>query len=122
MYEVFEKLCQMKGVKAADVCKETGISKSAISQWKSKGTNLRVDTLQKIADYFGVSVEYLIDGKNTEKESTSGKKYYFSDETAEMAQKIFENPKLHALFDATPDVSPDALQKVTELLLIMKGE
>lgn len=101
MYEIFEKLCQERGVNASGVCRDTGIQKNTISQWKTGKTNLKADKLKKLADYFGVSIDYLMTGEGSEKESTSGKKYYFSDETAEMAQKLFENKDLRLLFDAS---------------------
>lgn len=68
---------------------------------ENRKTNLKADKLKKLADYFGVSIDYLMTGEGSEKESTSGKKYYFSDETAEMEQKLFENKDLRLLFDAS---------------------
>lgn len=35
MYEIFEQLCQEKGVTAYKVCKETGITTATISNWKA---------------------------------------------------------------------------------------
>lgn len=35
MYEIFEKLCEEKGVTPYRVCKETGVTTATISNWKS---------------------------------------------------------------------------------------
>ena len=35
MYEIFEKLCNEKGVTPYRVCKETGLTTSTISNWKA---------------------------------------------------------------------------------------
>lgn len=96
MYEIYAKLKEAKGVSDYQVAKEIGLSRSMFSGWKNGAFEPKYETLQKIADYFNVSVEYLRTGKDTEKESISGRKYYFSDEAAAAAQALFENPDLHA--------------------------
>ena len=59
MYKIFSKLMEEKGLTAYKVSKETGISQSVLSAWK-KGTSVpRPVTFKILADYFGVSVEYL---------------------------------------------------------------
>lgn len=72
--------------------------------------------MQKIADYFNVSVEYLMTGEEKE----GDKKYYLNDETAAMAQSIFENKELRMLFDAARDAEPEDLQAVHSMLLALK--
>lgn len=63
--EKFIKLCANKGVAPSFVVKQVGISSAAFSQWTDQ-TIPRQTTLLKIADYFGVSVDYLLgkDEKN----------------------------------------------------------
>lgn len=58
-YENFEQLCKSNNVKPSDVSKATGISTATLSSWKKGRYTPKNDKLQKIADYFGVSVEYL---------------------------------------------------------------
>lgn len=115
MYEVFEHLLQSCGVSAYRFCKETGISQSTISTWKKKGNLIKGDLAKKIADYFNVSVDYLMTGE--EKESD---KYYLNDETAEMAQALFENRDLRVLFDAARDASPEDLKTTYDMLMALK--
>lgn len=62
MYEIFEKLCQSHNVTPYRVCKETGLTTATISNWKAGRYTPKADKLQKIADYFGVSIEYLMTG------------------------------------------------------------
>lgn len=63
MYSLFEKLCSEKGVTPYRVCKGTGISTSTLSNWKAGRYTPKQDKLKKIADFLGVSVDYLITGK-----------------------------------------------------------
>ena len=116
MYEVFEQLLQKFGVTTADVCKATGIGQSTMSNWKSRRNLISGKNAQLIADYFGVSVDYLMTGKEKE----GGEKYYINDETASIAQEIFDNKELRLLFDAAKDAQPDDLQTVHQMLLALK--
>ena len=58
-WERFSKLCSIKGVSANAVCSILGLSTAAATHWKN-GTMPKGDVLSKIADYFDVSVDYLL--------------------------------------------------------------
>ena len=81
MYDIFEQLLQSYGITAYKFCKETGISQSTISTWKKKRNIISGEIAQTIANYFNISVDYLMTGKEKEID-----KYYINEETAEMAQ------------------------------------
>lgn len=66
MYEIFEKLLKEYGVTTYQVAKATGISTASFSGWKQGKWNFKQDKLQKIADYFGVPLSYLITGNMEE--------------------------------------------------------
>ena len=70
MYEIYCKLRDQAHVKDADVVKATKITKSTFSDWKNGRSNPKLDKLQKIADYFGVTVDYLMTGKEEPKEKS----------------------------------------------------
>lgn len=67
MYEIYCKLRDEKKLKDADVVRGTGITKSTFSDWKNGRSEPKRDKLQKIADYFGVTVDYLMTGKEPER-------------------------------------------------------
>ena len=66
MYEIFEKLLNERNITAYKVSKDTGVTQTALSNWKTGKSTPTAKTLQKIADYFGVTVDYLITGKDKE--------------------------------------------------------
>lgn len=68
MYEVFEQLLQKHGVTPYKVAKEAGVTQTALSNWKSGRSTPSSKTLQKVADYFGVTVDYLMTGRAEAKE------------------------------------------------------
>lgn len=69
MYEIYCKLRDERKVKDADVVRETGITKSTFSDWKNGRSKPKQEKLQKIADFFGVTVDFLMTGKDEVKES-----------------------------------------------------
>ena len=60
MYEIFEALLAERGVTAYQVAKATGISTGSLSDWKNGRSTPKVEKLQKIAAYFGVSMDELL--------------------------------------------------------------
>lgn len=62
-YEAFQKLCEERNVKPAQVARETHISTATLSSWKQNRYTPKADKIQRIADYFGVSVDYFTAGK-----------------------------------------------------------
>lgn len=115
MYDIYEKLLEIKGVTTADVCKATGISQSTMSNWKKRHNNLSTKNAHLVADYFGVSVDYLMTGKDDQNHS-----YYFNEETAQMAQDLFENKDLRVLFSAARDCKPEDLKTTYDVLMALK--
>lgn len=69
-YDVFAKLCEERGIKPSKAAEECGINKSNVSNWKNNGYVPRSDALNKIADYFGVTVDYLLGNEQKEKPIT----------------------------------------------------
>ena len=66
MYSVFVELMQERGVTPYQVSKATGIAQSTLSGWKISNRQPQTRTLKKLADYFGVSVQYL-EGKTKDR-------------------------------------------------------
>lgn len=64
-WEVFVKLCNIKGLKPNNACKDLNLSNATATHWKN-GAIPNADTLCKIADYFDCSVDYLL-GRESEK-------------------------------------------------------
>lgn len=65
-YERFVTLCNQKGVKPSRAASDCGINRSNVTNWKNKGYTPRGDVLQHLADYFGVSADYLLGAENKE--------------------------------------------------------
>ena len=69
LYKRITDLCKQKGVSGSRMCLDLGLSKSTMSDMKSgRKKGLNASTAQKIANYFGVSVGYLL-GEEEKKSS-----------------------------------------------------
>lgn len=73
LYDRIHSLCDLKGVKDGTMCREANVPRSTFQELKMGRTeNLSLKTLQKIADYFGISVSELTGEEQKEKPAPSG--------------------------------------------------
>ena len=114
MYEIFEQLLQLKGITAYKVSKETGISQASLSDWKSgKVKQPSIDKLQKIADYFGVTVDYLLgNDPSTTKEDIELQNYL---------EELRMRPELRMLFSLTKDAKKEDVEKAVKIIEALLG-
>lgn len=59
-YDKLIELCNSHNEKLTPLLEKLDISTGNISRWKSGFNNISAENLQKIADYFNVSVDYLL--------------------------------------------------------------
>lgn len=61
MYNKFAELLEKNNVTAYQVAKATGVATATLTEWKKGTYTPKADKLKKIADYFGVSIEYFLE-------------------------------------------------------------
>lgn len=67
LYSNIHALCEKEGIKDGTLCANIGIRRSFLSELKSGRTkSLSAEVLSKIAAYFNVSVDYLLNGEQKE--------------------------------------------------------
>lgn len=70
MYEIIDQLLIERGITGAQLSAELGMSRSFMTELrKGRAKSIKLETAQKIADYFEVSLDYLT-GEETEKAPT----------------------------------------------------
>ncbi len=121
MYEIFEKLLKEYGATTYQVAKATGISTASFTGWKQGKWNFKQDKLQKIADYFGVSIEYLMTGKDSSPKSepalSSKDERDIAKELSGILDKLDSNDGLMFDSDEFDDETRDYLKSSLELAL-----
>jgi len=73
-----KKLCDERGISTYKACTDIGLNRAAVAKWKN-GSIPSGSTATKLAAYFGVSVDYLLDNE-TKKAPT------VSDERIDMSE------------------------------------
>lgn len=104
-WQRFYDLCAEKGTKPNPVCRELGFSSATATHWKA-GQQPGSASLDKLAKYFGVSVDYLL-GKTDKKETTTPEEQSLSSE-----QQL--------LLSFCKDLAVDDLKKVIEYVELLK--
>lgn len=116
MYAVFEALMKQNNETFSDVARAIGCRPSTLTDWRAGRYTPKRDKLEAIAAHYGVSMEYLETGNHPAYESVDGTKWYFSDDTARLAQEAHDDPNLRALFDAARDVRPEDMKIAIDML------
>lgn len=62
MYDIFDKILAEKGLTAYKVSKSTGVSTATLTAWKKGDYVPKPDKMKKIAEFLGVSEDYLRTG------------------------------------------------------------
>ena len=91
-YLRIEELCKTKGINVTVLCKRCSIPRASLTDFKmGRNKSLSASTLQKIAEYFSVSVEYLLVGEAPSSEEVNLKIALFGGEegiTDEMLEEV----------------------------------
>ncbi|WP_439412687.1 helix-turn-helix domain-containing protein [Enterobacter ludwigii] len=131
MYEIFEQLLKEHNVTAYRVAKETGITTATLTSWKQGKYTPKQEKLQKIADYFGVTVDYLL-GASQEKTNSSEEKPYYeltnkdeadiAKELQRMMERLDSNSSLAFMGEPMDDEDRELLRISLENTLRMSKE
>lgn len=66
-YDNFIRLCAKENISPSAAAEEMGFYRSVVTRW-GKGGNVRKATLERVANYFGVTVDDLIGDNSAQKE------------------------------------------------------
>ena len=104
LYETIISLCEERGIKGGRMCTDIGMSKGILTDLKKgRQTGISTANAQKIASYFGVSVDYLL-GEENEKPAQA-------DELSENVQALVEFVK------TVPDHKAARILRAMQLIL-----
>lgn len=102
-YDRFIELCNKKGVSPSKAGLSIGISKTSVTRWKTSGIVPKLDTLNKLAEYFGVTTDYLLTGTDNKKSPADAE-----DKDADLEQVI--------LARSTKPIPDDEMRRIKKLI------
>ena len=119
---IFKRLRLSCGLTQVEMAEKLGISRSTIGMYETGAREPDFETLEKIADFFNVDIDYLLGrtDKTTLLPETIGH-YYLNDETRRHAQFMFENPEYRVLFDASSKVKKEDIEFVKQMIDRVRG-
>ena len=89
MLERIKNLCYRKEISIRQLERETGLADRTIGRWD---TNMpSIDRVKKVAEYFGVTVDYLLGGENSQISNS------MDDELAEYLEMVRTKPEIRML-------------------------
>lgn len=98
VYNRIEELCRKKSVNVTAMCRDCGISRAILTDFKmGRIKSLSAATLSKIAEYFGVSVDYLYGGHTVRADEESLKAALFGGDT-EVTDEMWNEVKRYAQY------------------------
>lgn len=66
-YDIYKELCAKNDLTPSGAAAKIGFNRASVTVWKNTGKAPKQDLLLKIADYFGVTTDYLLTGAEKEK-------------------------------------------------------
>lgn len=93
-------------------------SKTTINKIESGINGISQKRIVAFAHALNTTIEYLMEMDDVEESEQH--KYYYNEETAKIAQEIFDNKDLHALLDSARGNKPENLRLAAEMLARMK--
>lgn len=85
-------LLKERGKQDKDLCRYIGVAQSTFVNWKNRGTDPRPKYLSKIAEFFDVTVDYLLTGDDRETDSAS---ISINDELSKILQSLDADTALY---------------------------
>lgn len=102
----------------ADIARDLRLNKATVSSWMNGTRVPKMENIDMLCHYFNVT---RFDIMNEAVEKSEQPAYYTDPETAKIAQEIFDDSDLHALFRAARGSKPENLAMAAELLSRLKG-
>lgn len=97
-YERIEELCKQKNISVTALCKACSISRAVLTDYKmGRQKSLSAEILSKIAEYFSVSVDYLLGAPVTPADEQSLKVALFGGDT-DVTDEMWDEVKRYAAF------------------------
>lgn len=101
--EILKKLRKQKGVTQSDIAKLFDVGYTTISNWETGFSEPSIEQIKILADYFGVTVNYLLGVDN-----------------ADPIEKLKQALKEAGLYNGDDDMSEEDLKKALQIVDMIK--
>lgn len=120
-HNIFKQLRISSGYTQIEMSQKLGISRSTIGMYETGAREPDFETLETIADFFNVDIDYLL-GRTDKTTILPESSYYFNEDARELAEFMFKNPEYKVLFDASRKVKKEDIEFVRQFMDRMRGD
>ena len=117
-YDLFCRLCEQKGVSVTRATVEMGLSRTIGSKWKRTGATPNGETLNRIAEYFGVTTDYLLTGEETNTAAID----VVDDDLREYLDELRNRPEKRLLFSVTKNATRSQIEAIVKMIEEMQSD
>lgn len=112
LYETIIALCKERGIKGGKMCTDIGMSKGILTDLKmGRQTSISMANAQKIAAYFGISVDRLLGKTETEKPLIND-----DEELTEYLEMLKTRPECRMLFQLTKNATKEDVEAAVRII------
>ncbi len=106
-FDKFQALCDQRGVSVYRACTDIGLNRSAVAKWKAGGRP-NGSTSAKLAEYFGVTTDYLLcDTAEAQPEAAA-------------PRSVSEDDIIFALFGGDGEITKEMFDEVKQFAAFVK--
>ena len=113
-YDLFCQLCEKKGVSVTRATVEMGLSRTIGSKWKRTGATPNGETLSRIADYFGVTTDFLLGGDAADVKTAAIDAV--DRELREYLDELRNRPEQRLLFSVTKNATRSQIEAIVKMI------
>ncbi len=120
------KLMENHQMKQADLARVAGARSSSVSDWLNRKSTSYTKYLDKIATHFGVTVDYLLTGKEPEPTVTvmdeEDNIVVLDDETLELIDSLRSKPEMKMLFSVSKNATTEDIIKAVKIIEALRDD
>lgn len=113
-----KELCDEIGKSTTKVCAELGIPKTTVSYWRNN-TNVipKQDVLNKIANYFEVTTDYLLGASNQKRPLVNN-----DEELTEYLYELKTRPEMRMLFKLSSKATKEDVEQAVRIIEAIRND
>lgn len=117
LYIRIEDLCLKHKISVTAMCREAKVSRGSITDLKyGRSKALSSEAVSKIAEYFGVPIDYLLNGEENIRVEAHNEPIYLDDETRDIIDELRTRPEMKILFSVSKNVTKEDIEATVEIL------
>lgn len=112
------KLRENKDLTQEELAKAIGVTRSSLASWETGRREPDFETVSKLADFFNVSVDYLL-GRD-DNSSQDDRQYVIDDDALEYLDELHKRPEMKTLFDVSRKASKEDIETAIAIIEALK--